>query len=101
MEFNAGVEYDANKTVTVSAGWQNTSYGLSPEYMDDKSFVVSSNSVGAGVRLHLSKKMSLNLAYFCTLYGHQKTAETAPGGKYTADYTRTNHVLGAGLDIDF
>ncbi|WP_276895028.1 hypothetical protein [Hallella bergensis] len=101
MEFNAGVEYDANKTVTVSAGWQNTNYGLSPEYMDDKSFVVSSNSVGAGVRLHLSKKMSLNLAYFCTLYGHQKTAETAPGGKYTAEYTRSNHVLGAGLDIDF
>lgn len=101
MELNAGVEYDVNKTVTVSAGWQNTNYGLTPEYMDDKSFVVNSNSVGGGVCLRLSKKTSLNLAYFCTLYGHMKTGESAPGGQYTADYTRTNHVLGAGLDIDF
>ncbi len=101
MEMNAGVEYDASKLVTVSAGWQNTNYGLTPEYMNDKSFVVSSNSVGAGVCLHLTKKMNLNLAYFCTLYGHEKTSETALGGEYKADYTRTNHVFGAGLDIDF
>ncbi|MBM6991767.1 MAG: outer membrane beta-barrel protein [Prevotella sp.] len=101
IEVNAGVEYDASKLVTVSAGWQNTSYGLTSEYMNDKSFVASSNSVGAGVCLHLTKKMNLNLAYFCTLYGHEKTSETALGGEYKADYTRTNHVFGAGLDIDF
>lgn len=101
MELNAGVEYDASKLVTVSAGWQNTSYGLTPEYMDDKSFVANSNSVGAGACLHLTKKMDLNLAYFCTIYGHEKTGETALGGEYKADYSRTNHVFGVGLDISF
>lgn len=100
-EWNAGVEFDASKMITVSAGWQNTSYGLTQDYMDDKSFVVCSNSVGAGVKMKLSKKMSLNLAYMCTLYGHEKTSSAEVGGNYTADYTRTNHVFGAGVDIDF
>lgn len=101
MEWNAGAEFDANKKLTVSVGWQNTSYGLTPEYMADRSFVTSSNSIGGGVRLHISKKMSVNAAYFCTLYGHEKTSETTVVGNYTADYTRTNHVFGVGLDIDF
>jgi len=70
LEYNAGAEYQVNQCLTVSAGWQNTSYGLTKEYMDDKSFVANSNSVGAGVCLHLSEKMNLNLGYFHTFYGH-------------------------------
>ncbi|MBE6263132.1 MAG: hypothetical protein E7104_04065 [Prevotella sp.] len=117
IEWNAGVEYDASKLITVSAGWQNTNYGLTDEYMDDKSFVVSSNSVGAGAVMHLTKKMDLNLAYFHTFYGHKKTAEnvelktiekTESGIKYntvneiySADYTRNNNVWAVGIDIKF
>ncbi len=100
IEVNAGVEYDATKRLTVSAGWQNTSYGLTDEYMDDKSYVVSSNSVGGGVCIHLSEKMALNVAYFTTLYKHKKAETEAAGGTYKADYTRTNHVWGVGLNID-
>lgn len=105
-EYNAGVEFDACKLVTVSAGWQSTNYGLSDEYMDDKSFVVNSNSVACGGVLHLSDKMDLNLAYFHTFYGHKKTeaAQTLAGtavGTYTADYTRNNNVFAVGLDINF
>ena len=106
IEWNAGAEYDVNKTLTVSAGWQNTNYGLTDEYMDDKSFTVSSNSIGAGVCIHLSKKMSVNLAYFCSLYGHKKTSQTEQlsaetSMEYKSDFNRTNHVFGAGFDIDF
>lgn len=105
MEWNAGAEYDVNEKLTVSAGWQNTSYGLSDEYMDDKSFTVSSNSIAAGICYHISKKMSLNVAYFCTLYGHKKVSQAEQlsadtSVSYFSDYTRTNHVFGAGLDID-
>lgn len=105
MEWTAGVEYDATKLVTVSCGWQNTTYGLTPEYMDDKSFVANSNSLGGGVCLHVSKKVDINAAYFVTLYGHEKTSETVklapslPEMQYKADFTRTNHVLGVGVDI--
>ncbi|MCF0208750.1 MAG: hypothetical protein HUK07_04805, partial [Bacteroidaceae bacterium] len=71
IELNAGAEYDINKKVTVSAGWQNTNYGITDEYMDDKSFVVNSNSIGCGACIHLSDKVDLNVAYFTTLYGHK------------------------------
>ena len=102
LEYNAGAEYDLNKTVTVSAGWQSTNYGLSDASMDDKSFVVSSNSVGLGAKINLSPKMALNVAYFHTFYGHKKTAEQVNERvTYTADYTRNNDVFGIGLDIDF
>lgn len=103
IEWNAGVEFDATKAVTVSAGWQNTNYGLTDEYMDDKSFVSGSNSIGFGACIHLSKKVDLNAAYFVTLYGHYKTSETDAQTSlaYTADYTRTNNVFGLGLDINF
>lgn len=105
-EWTAGAEYDINKVVTVSAGWQNTNYGLTEEYMDDKSFVVSSNSVGCGAAIRLSEKMTLNVAYFHTFYKHFEatTAEQLSATQsldYKADYTRNNNVLGIGLNIDF
>lgn len=103
LEYNAGAEYDINKRLTVSAGWQCTSYGLSDDYMDDKSFVVSSNSVGVGGVIRLTSRMKLNVAYFHTFYEHKKTSEksTVIAGDYTSDYTRNNNVFGVGLDVKF
>lgn len=105
LEYNAGAEYDINKCLTVSAGWQCTSYGLSDEYMDDKSFVVSSNSVGVGGVIRLTSRMKLNVAYFHTFYEHKKTSEESTVGtnkyNYTSDYTRNNNVFGVGLDVKF
>ena len=87
LEYNAGAEYDINKAVTVSAGWQSTNYGLSEESMEDKSFVVSSNSVGLGTKIQLSDKMALNVAYFHTFYKHKKTTEKVSEQlNYTATY---------------
>lgn len=97
FEYSAGVEYDLNKKFTVSTGWQRTSYGMTDDYMDDKSFVVSSNSVGVGGVVHLSKKMDLQVAYFHTFYDTMKTQKD----NYSADFTRNNNVFGVGLDINF
>ena len=103
LEYNAGVEYDINRKFTVSAGWQRTSYGLTDDYMDDKSFVTSSNSVAVGGVMHISKKMDLNVAYFHTFYEHVNTesVDKATQVKYASDYTRNNNVFAVGLDINF
>ena len=106
LEFNAGVEYDVTKKITVSTGWQNTNYGLTDEYMDDKSFVVSSNSVGVGGVYHITKKLDFTVAYFHTFYNHVKTSEEvtlAPGKTvtYNSDYTRNNNAFAAGVNITF
>lgn len=106
LEFNAGVEYDVTKKITVSTGWQKTNYGLTDEYMDDKSFVVGSNSVGLGGVYHITKKLDFSVAYFHTFYDHVKTSETvtlAPGvsNTYNSDYTRNNSAFAAGVNITF
>lgn len=106
LEFNAGVEYDVTKKITVSTGWQNTNYGLTDKYMDDKSFVVGSNSVALGGVYHITKKLDFSVAYFHTFYNHMKTSETvtlAPGvsNTYNSDYTRSNNTLAAGVNITF
>lgn len=115
LEYNAGVEVDVNKKITLSTGWQNTNYGLPDEnldtptskrYMDDKSFVVSSNSVAVGGVYHINKKMDLNVAYFHTFYQHKKTSEKVQLSaeksiNYSSDYTRNNNVFAVGLDINF
>ena len=106
LEYNAGVEVDVNKKITLSTGWQNTNYGLSDEYMDDKSFVVGSNSAAIGGVYHINKKIDLNVAYFHTFYQHKKTSETVQLAAdksivYNSDYTRNNNVFAVGLDIIF
>mgnify|MGYP002726387099 FL=1 len=115
LEYNAGVEVDINKKITLSTGWQNTNYGLPDEnldtptskrYMDDKSFVVGSNSVAIGGVYHINKKMDLNVAYFHTFYQHKKTSENVQltaqkSFNYNSDYTRNNNVFAVGLDINF
>ena len=115
LEYNAGVEVDVCKKVTLSTGWQSTNYGLPTEdeatesskrYMDDKSFVTSSNSVAVGGVYHINKKMDLNVAYFHTFYQHQKTTEPVQLSantkiNYSSDYTRNNNVFAVGLDINF
>ena len=67
-EFNAGAEVDVNKRLTLSAGWQNTNYGLTDEYMQDISFVTNSNSVGIGLNYRFSDRLSIDLSYFQTFF---------------------------------
>ena len=87
----------------MSAGWQSTDYGLSDEYMEDRSFVVNSNSLGCGAVVHFTDRMHLNVAYFHTFYQHKKTKGTGLTSDYpyASDYTRNNNVFALGLDLDF
>ena len=124
QEFLAGVEWDINPSVTVSAGGQRTLYGLGAgKYLTDLSFVTSSYSFGVGAKIKVAKNAHLNVAYFFTNYSKfTKNYEdaitigreqvTQPDGtisvqpktlatKNTDIFTRTNKVLGVGLDIDF
>lgn len=124
QEFLAGVEWDINPSVTVSAGGQRTLYGLGDgKYLTDLSFVTSSYSFGVGAKIKVAKNAYLNVAYFFTNYSKfTKNYEdaitigreqvTQPDGtisvqpktlatKNTDIFTRTNKVLGVGLDIDF
>ena len=96
-EILAGVEYDINEKFTVSCGGQRTDYGLSDGYQQNTSFACDSYSVGLGGAWNINEKMRLNVSYFCSLYSDYE--KQASYGLET--YSRTNHVIGVGLDYKF
>ena len=104
-EILAGVEYDINDKFTVSCGGQRTDYGLSDDYQQNTSFACDSYSVGLGGAWNITEKMRLNVSYFCSLYSDYKkgSQEKYQGTPYTGNetYSRTNHVIGIGLDYKF
>lgn len=102
-EYNGGAEWDVTDKLLVSGGFQKTNYGVSDEYMNDMSFVVSSYTFGLGLRYKVSDKVKVNVAYFQTNYDNYKQNVTpvATNSTTTNEYTRTNKVFGVGVDIDF
>lgn len=101
IEVLAGAEYDINKIVTVSAGWQTTNYDLSDAHMNDLSFNTSSNSVGAGVRVHITKRTSIDAGYMQTFYKTRDVVTQTAVGNKTDHYYRTNKVFGATVNFKF
>jgi long-chain fatty acid transport protein len=96
-EILAGVEYDINDKFTVSCGGQRTDYGLSDDYQKDTSFACDSYSVGLGGAWNINEKLRLNVSYFCTLYSDY----TKPASYGSEIYSRTNNVIGVGIDYKF
>ena len=103
-EILAGVEYDINEKFTVSCGGQRTDYGLSDTYQQNTSFACDSYSVGCGGAFNVNEHIRINASYFCSLYNDYKVTTTRYlGTPYPGSdtYSRTNHVIGVGLDYKF
>ena len=103
-EILAGIEYDINEKFTVSCGGQRTDYGLTDGYQQNTSFACDSYSLGLGGAWNINEKTRLNASYFLSLYSdythEQKQYLGTPyPGKDT--YSRTNHVIGVGIDYKF
>ena len=96
-EVLAGVEWDINKKFTVSCGAQHTDYGLTDGYQQNTSFACDSWSIGLGGAWNITEKIRLNAGYFCSLYtDYEKQASYG-----IETYSRTNNVIGIGLDYKF
>jgi len=96
-EILAGVEYDINDKFTVSCGGQRTDYGLSDNYQQNTSFACDSYSVGLGGAWNINEKVRLNAGFFTSIYSDYD--KQASYGKET--YSRTNYVVGLGIDYKF
>lgn len=103
-EFLAGVEYDINEKFTVSCGAQRTDYGLSDDYQQNTSFACDSYSIGLGGAWNISEKIRLNAGYFISIYSdYTKEQSNYNGTGYSGKeiYSRTNNVIGIGIDYKF
>ena len=96
-EILAGVEYDINEKFTVSCGAQHTDYGATDGYQQNTSFACDSYSLGLGGAWNINKQVRLNAGYFCSLYSDYDK-QTSYG---LETYSRTNHVIGVGVDYKF
>lgn len=104
MEFSAGAEWDVIKQLTISAGWQTTRYRLGDDYMQDLSFNNTNNMIGAGVRIHATKRCSFDVGYMHTFYqAHDVTTPNYQGTGMTKTdhYIRKNRVIAVGVNLDF
>ena len=98
-EFLLGAEWDVTDRLTISVGGQLTRYGLTDEYMNDMSFVVNSNSIGFGFSYKATDKLTLKAGYFQTMYDtYDRVTSREP--LISDSFTRTNHVLGIGCQVD-
>ena len=103
-EVLAGVEWDINKRFTVSCGAQRTDYGLSDGYQQNTSFACDSYSIGLGGAWNINEKIRLNAGYFITLYSdYTHEQPNYLGTNYSGKdvYSRTNNVIGIGIDYRF
>ena len=109
-EYLAGVEWDIDKFMTVSGGFQKTNYGLSDEFQGDTSFSCDSYSLGFGARLNLTKALSVDVAYFWSKYSDytkvQPRKDMLVSMKLPVDgdqdvYSRTNKVFGVSVNYKF
>ena len=111
-EFLLGAEYDINDKFTVSLGGQRTDYGQSDKFQTNTSFACDSWSIGLGGAVNLTEKIRLNAGYFITLYsnydksfaaGNPAAGEGYYGTGFEAKetYSRTNNVVGVGIDFKF
>jgi len=110
-EYLAGVEWDVNKYLTVSGGYQKTDYGLSDDFQTDTSFSCDSYTIGFGAAIRFSPKITMNIGYFWTDYSDYTKDVKATGVAGTGYngtglagkdvYSRTNKVFGAGIDYKF
>ena len=103
-EYLLGVEYDINDKFTISCGGQRTDYGLDDDYQSNTSFACDSWSFGLGGAWNINEKVRLNAGYFCTIYSdytkEQAYYQATPWSAKEV-YSRTNHVIGLGIDYKF
>ena len=84
----------------MSGGLQLTRYKMTDDYMNDMSFVVNSYSFGFGLGYKISDKVKVNVAYFQTNYTDYDRV-TSVNPRVSDSFTRTNRVIGAGVDLKF
>ena len=98
-EYLGGVEWDITPKLNVSAGIQLTRYQLTDAYMNDMSFVVNSSSLGFGFSYKATDNITLTAAYFQTNYeDYNRVTSVEP--RVSDSFTRTNRVLGLGVQVD-
>lgn len=101
-ELSLGLEYDLSRLVTLSAGYLRTQFDLLPEYQDDINHELTSDSVGGGLKLNLTSKLSLELGALYVFYKrYEKQDAYNPFPPYPVTFNRTTFDAAVGINYRF
>ncbi|MDI6846165.1 MAG: hypothetical protein QME28_08525 [Candidatus Saccharicenans sp.] len=101
-ELGLGLEYDLSSLVTVSAGYLKTQFNLAPEYQDDINHELSSDSIGGGLKLNLTNKLSLEIGGLYVFYKkYEKTDFNGMVPAFPVTFNRTTFDVAVGINYRF
>jgi long-chain fatty acid transport protein len=103
FEIGIGLEYGITEKIFVSGGYLLARTGVSEDYQSDLSYSLNSSTVGAGVGIKIIKNLMLNLGGGYTFYqdGTKNGTDLTSTLPYTLLLTKSNLLLGIGLDFSF
>jgi len=94
-EVSLGAEYDISELLTVSAGIQKGTTGVSEAYQDNTSFSLSSSTIGVGAVLNLNEQLSIDLGFSRMLYEDMDDTTATP--VYKTNYDKDGYMLAIGI----
>ncbi len=101
-ELGAGLEYDLSRLVTLSAGYLRTQFDLAPEYQDDINHELTSDTVGGGLKLNLTNRLSLELGAIYVFYKkYEKQDSVYPFPAYPVTFNRSTWDAAVGINYRF
>ena len=100
-EFTLGIEYDVTKCLEVSAGCQKTIYDQTSGFHTDTNFNLDAFSYGLGIGLRVTKHLTFNASWFGSVYEDFHQHEENAMMSKNVTYSRTNRVIGIGMELDF
>lgn len=111
-EMGLGLEYGITEKLYVSAGYLRAQTGVTEDYQSDLSFSLSSNTFGGGFGYKITDKIMVNLGAGYSLYEdgiknytkyiqNPLTGSVLTGDAAVDTYSKSNLILGIGLDISF
>lgn len=102
-ELLASAEWRCHKWFSISGGWQGTQINMSDQTLNDLNFSISSNSIGAGVRIYVTPRANIDLGYMHTFYIDREVTNTnwMNTGLARYDiYSRKNNGFGVSLNLN-
>jgi len=102
-ELLASAEWRCCKWFSISGGWQGTSINMSDQTLNDLNYSLSSNSIGAGLRLYVTPRANIDLGFMHTIYIDRDvtTANWMNTGLTRFDtYSRKNNGFGVSLNLN-
>jgi long-chain fatty acid transport protein len=102
LELAFGLEYDLFETLTLSAGYLSSTYGVLSGYQTDMDNVLSADTFGFGAKWRIMDNLSVEGGLITVKYkDDSKQITYVPFGPFTETYKQTTFGFGFGVNYSF